>query len=138
MKISTHLSFNGNCAEAFAFYEKCLGGKIEMTMTYGQSPMASQCTPEDHKLVMHTSLAVGDRRLTGADAPPNYFKTPQGFAVMLDVTEEAEADRLFRELSEGGTIQFPVQQTFWARRFGMCTDRFGTPWMINCGNPNAT
>ncbi|HUA61360.1 MAG TPA: VOC family protein [Verrucomicrobiae bacterium] len=135
MSIFVHLIFNGNCAEAFAFYEKCLRGKIEFSMTYGESPMAAQMPPEAQKMVMHTSLAVGDFRIAGADAPGQRYKTPQGFDVALDVKDEAEADRLFSELSQGGKVEMPIQKTFWAKRFGMCVDRFGIPWMVNCSDP---
>jgi PhnB protein len=133
MHVYVHLGFNGNCAEAFAFYEKVMRGKIEMSMTYGESPMAAQMPPDTHKMVIHTSLAIGEARITGADAPGAHYQTPQGFSVVLDVKDEAEADRLYNELSAGGTITMPIQKTFWARRFAMFTDRFGTPWMINCG-----
>ena len=135
MQLSTHLGFNGKCAEAFAFYEKLLGGKILMTMTYGESPMAAQFSRGEQSLVMHTTLAIGEYRLMGADAPGERYKPQQGFAVSLDVQDEAEADRIFDGLAKGGTVQMPIQKTFWAKRFGMVTDRFGTPWMVNCGNP---
>jgi len=135
MQISPHLGFSGQCAEAFAFYEKCLRGKIEMSMTYGESPMAAQMPPEAQKMIIHASLAIGDQRLSGADAPGERYKKPQGITIAIDVKEESEAERIFGELSRGGTVQMPLQQTFWARRFGMCTDRFGIPWMVNCGNP---
>jgi PhnB protein len=69
----------------------------------------------------------------GADAPPDHYKKPQGFSVTLGLTDKAEAERIFQALAESGTVQTPLQETFWAVRFGMLIDRFGIPWMINCG-----
>jgi PhnB protein len=75
---------------------------------------------------------VGDTVLMGSDAPTNCFQKPQGFSVSLVFTDTDEAERIFSALSENGTVQMPIQETFWAARFGMLVDRFGTPWMINC------
>ncbi|PZV15086.1 MAG: VOC family protein [Pseudanabaena sp.] len=135
MKLNTYLSFNDECEAAFKFYEHCLGGKIEAMMTYGDSPMAEQTPPEKHGKIMHASLIVGDTVLMGSDAPPNYFEKPQGFSVSLVFTDPDEAERIFSALAENGTVQMPIQETFWAARFGMLVDRFGTPWMINCDLP---
>jgi PhnB protein len=135
MQLSTYLNFNGQCESAFKFYEQCLGGKVQMMMTYGESPMAQQVTPESRDKIMHVTMAVGDGILMGCDAPPQYHEKPQGFFVNIAIDSPAEAERLFRALSENGTVRMPLQQTFWAVRFGMLVDRFGTPWMINCGQP---
>jgi len=135
MKINPYLSFNGNCKVAFEFYEKCLGGKITFIMTYGESPMAAQTPPDQQGRTMHVTLTVGDQTLAGADAPPQFFNETHGMCVSLDVAEPAEAERIFKELSEGGQVQMPIQETFWAQRFAMFRDRFGTPWMINCSKP---
>jgi PhnB protein len=130
-----YLAFDGNCKEAFQFYEACLYGKIVMMMTNGESPMAAQTPAEQHGRIMHVSLAWGNHILAGADAPPNHYKKPQGISVALNVDAVPEAERIFSALSEGGTIQMPLQPTFWAQRFGMFIDRFNIPWMINCGQP---
>ena len=135
MHLSTYLNFNGQCEAAFKFYERCLGGKIQMMMTYGESPMAGQVTPESRNKIMHVTLAVGDGVLMGCDAPPQQYENPQGFFVNIAIDSPSEAERLFQALSENGTVRMPLQQTFWAARFGMLVDRFGTPWMINCGQP---
>jgi len=135
MRLNTHLSFNGQCQAAFEYYEKCLGGKIGMMMKYGDSPMGSQSSPEWRDKIIHATLAAGNELLTGADAPPELYQKPQGFSVLLGVDEAAEAERIFKVLAEGGTIQMPLQETFWALRFGMLIDQFGTPWMINCHRP---
>jgi PhnB protein len=135
MRLSTHLHFNGRCRAAFEYYEKCLGGKVTMMMTYGDSPMAGRMPPELHGNIIHATFSLGDQQLTGADAPPDRFEKPQGFSVLLTVDEPAEADRVFASLSQDGSVQMPIQDTFWALRFGMVTDQFGTPWLINCGKP---
>ena len=81
---------------------------------------------------MHARLIIGDEVLMGSDAPPDRYEPMKGITVTLGVDEPADAERIFSALAEGGTVQMPIQQTFWAVRFGMLTDRFGTPWMINC------
>ena len=132
MKLSPYLSFNDECEVAFKFYEQCLDGKIDAMMTYGNSPMAEQTPPEKLDKIMHASITVGDTVMMGSDAPPNYFEKPQGFSVSLVLTDPDEAERVFNALAENGIMQMPIQETFWAARFGMLVDRFGTPWMINC------
>lgn len=132
MKINPYLTFGGDCKAAFEFYEKVLGGKIEMMMTHGASPMADQTAPGWRDKIMHVALSVGDFVVMGSDAPPEYFKPMQGFSVSLAIDNVAQAEKVFVALAEGGTVGMPLQQTFWALRFGMVTDRFGTPWMINC------
>lgn len=133
MKITPYLSFNGTCDAAFKFYEQCTGGKILFKMTYGDSPMAAQTPADSLKRIMQVTLQIGDAQLQGADAPPQFFSQPRGFCVSLAVDTPAEAERLFKALSENGQIQMALQETFWAVRFGMFIDQFGTPWMINCG-----
>ncbi len=135
MKVQPYLTFNGQCKEAFQFYEKCLKGKIQFMMTNGESPMAEKTPPDQRNRIMHVSLAVGDQTIAGADAPPQYYSKPQGFSVALNVPDQAEAERVFQALSDGATVQMPIQETFWAKRFGMLVDRFGTPWMVNCEKP---
>lgn len=135
MRLNTHLNFDGNCRAAFEFYEKCFGGKITLTMTYGESPMAAHVPPADHGKIMHATIQFGDQVLTGSDIPAGSYGKPQGFDVLISLEDAKEAERVFEALSEGGTVQMPLQETFWALRFGMLADRFGTPWMVNCGKP---
>ncbi|HXA49676.1 MAG TPA: VOC family protein [Candidatus Acidoferrum sp.] len=135
MQINPYLAFDGQCKHAFQFYAKCLHGEIVFMMTNGESPMASQMPPEQHDRVMHASLKVGEEMLAGADAPPEHYRKPQGFCVSLDIKDPAEAERVFGALSENGTVQMPLQETFWALRFGMFIDQFSIPWMVNCGKP---
>jgi PhnB protein len=140
MQLNSYLNFNGQCEAAFKFYERCLGGKIQMMMTYGESPMAEQVTPESRNKIIHVTMAVGDGLLMGSDAmgsdaPPQRYEKPQGFFVQVAIEHPDDAERLFQALSENGTVRMPLQQTFWAARFGMLVDQFGTPWMINCSQP---
>lgn len=135
MRINPYLSFDGQCQAALQLYERCTGGKIVYLMTYAQSPMATQVPPEWGKRIYHATFSFMDQTLGAADAPPGSYRRPQGFSLTIEVDKPAEADRLFAMLSEKGTVQMPVQETHWARRFGVLTDQFGTPWIINCGTP---
>ena len=135
VQVTPYLSFNGQCEEAFKFYEKHLGGKISFMMTYGDSPMADQAPPEWKKKIMHVTLTLDDYVLQGADAPPGQYQKPQGFTISLGTDDAQEADRIFKALEEKGVVGMPLQETFWALRFGAITDQFGTPWMINCEKP---
>jgi len=132
MKINPYLNFNGNCAEAFTYYEKVLGGKIEMSSTFGAMPAEYPCPPGWKDKILHISMSVGGDTLMGSDAPPDHYGKPDGFSVSLQIPEPAEATRVFEALSSGGSVQMPIQKTFWAKLFGMCVDKFGVPWMINC------
>ncbi len=136
MQINPYLFFNGKCEAAFRFYEKTLGGKVVAMMTYGDAPDPTQTPPDQRKQIMHARMTVGDMVLMGSDAPPDRFNKPQGFSVSLGIKEPAEADRIFAGLSQGGaTVIMPIAETFWAKRFGMLVDQYGTPWMINCEKP---
>jgi PhnB protein len=132
MKINPYLMFNGECEAAFKFYEQCLGGKIEGIMPFADTPMEADVPAEWRDKVMHASMIIDDQILMGSDASPGHYEKPQGFGIALHIKEPAEAERLFDALAEDGTIQMPLQQTFWATRFGMLSDRFGIPWMVNC------
>ena len=132
MQLNPYLTFNGQCEAAFNFYEKVLGGKIEAMMTYGSSPMAEQTQPEWRGKIMHARMTVGDEMLMASDAAPDRYEAMKGIMVTLGIDDPAEAERIFHALSEKGTVQMPIQKTFWAARFGMLVDQFGTPWMINC------
>jgi PhnB protein len=132
MKLNPYLLFNGQCEAAFKFYEKCLGGKIEAMMTHAGTPAEQQVPSEWRNKILHARLTVGDQVLMASDAPPERYEKPQGFSVSLNIDNAGEAERIFRALSENGKVHMPMEQTFWAARFGMCVDRFGTPWMVNC------
>ncbi len=132
MKLNPYLNFDGDCEAAFKFYEQVLGGKIEGMMTWGESPMAEETPADWHGKVMHMQMSLGDQDLMGSDSPPEYFEAPKGTSVLISVEDAAKAESIFSALAEGGTVKMPIQETFWADRFGMLEDRFGTPWMINC------
>ena len=134
MQLNPYLLFNGQCEAAFRFYERCLGGKIVAMMPHAGTPAEGQVPPEWRDKIIHARLVVGDQVLMGSDAPPDHFEKPQGFSVTLGIDNPIEAERLFNALAENGTVRMPIQQTFWALRFGMLVDRFGIPWMINCEN----
>jgi PhnB protein len=132
MELSTYLFFNGKCREAFQFYEKTLNGKIELMMTYGESPEKDKCTPGTLDQIMHVRLKLGNYSLMASDAPSEHYQKPQGFSVSYAVDSKAEAERIFKALSDNGKIIMPLEKTFWAEAFGMCVDRFGISWMVNC------
>ena len=132
MKLNSYLTFDGQCEAAFQFYERCLGGKIVTMMNHEDSPIADQVPADWGKRIMHARLTVGDSVLMGSDSPPEHYEEPKGFSVALQLKQPAEAERVFQALAEGGTVLMPIQQTFWATRFGMLVDRFAIPWMINC------
>jgi PhnB protein len=132
MQLNPYLTFNGQCEAAFKFYEKVLGGKIEAMMPHEGSPMEQHVPPEWRRKIMHALLRVGESVLMGSDAPPDRHEQMKGFSVTLGINDPQEAERLFHALSENGAVQMPIQKTFWAARFGMLVDQFGTPWMINC------
>jgi PhnB protein len=133
MQIDPYLSFDGRCAEAFRFYEQLLGGTIEGMQTHGDSPIAAEVPSGWHDRVLHARLVVDGQVLLGSDSPPEHHQKPQGMYVALNVDGAADAARIFHALAEGGTVTMPFGETFWAAGFGMVVDRFGTPWMINCG-----
>lgn len=130
--VCPYLFFQGNCQEAFELYEDCLGGKIEAMMTHAEAPAGEGGPEMPADAIMHACLRVGKWMLMASDAPPEYFEKPQGFYVQISIDNPEQAERAFNRLAEGGQVRMPFAQTFWAYRFGMLVDRFGTPWMINC------
>jgi PhnB protein len=132
MELSPYLNFNGQCAEAFRFYERVLGGKIVMMQTHGETPMKEHVPPDWQDKVIHVRLEVGKQAIMGSDAPPEHYAAPQGLSVSISLPSRADGERIFNELAAGGRVTMPFEKTFWAAGFGMVTDRFGTPWMVNC------
>lgn len=128
MKLQTYLNYGGNCAEAFRFYEKHLGGKIGMIMTHGEAPDQSKVAPEWKNAVLHAQIKIGDTVLMGADIPG--YQPMRSAYLSLGVDSDAEAERIFRLFSDGGEIFMPMQETFFATRFAQLRDKFGTSWMI--------
>lgn len=139
MKMNPYLGFNGNCEAAFDFYAQHLGGKITEMHHYGNSPMAEQVPAEVHDKVMHAQLTLADGQvLMGSDAAGQCpFQAIQGITLSLATNDVAEAEKIFAVLSTNGNVTMALEKTFWAERFGMVTDQFGTPWMVNCDLPPA-
>ena len=132
MDVHPYLSFKGDCEEAFRLYARCLGGQIGPLFRYGGSPMADQVPADWQDRIMHGSVKIGAQVLMGADEAPGRYEAPKGFTLSLQSKGTAEAERVFNELAAGGHVVMPLEQTFWAARFGMLIDRFGIPWTINC------
>lgn len=130
---AVHLSFNGNCAEAFDFYADILGGRILDRFIHGEAPDGPNIPDHWQDKILHTTLSIGKLTLMGVDAPPGYYQPPQGFNVQLAIDDLDRAKAAFECLAEGGDIVMPFGETFWANGFGMLKDRFGIPWMINSG-----
>ena len=136
MPFVPYLSFQGQCAEAFAFYGKVFGAKPE-TSPFSEIPadaQAPELTPEQKGWLMHAQIVTPDGVLMGADMPPQYGGVPQaGVSISVTRDDAAAALALFERLAEGGRIAMPYGPTFFAKGFGMCTDRFGTSWMVSHG-----
>jgi len=132
MQVNPYLFFNGNCAAAFKFYEMVLGARIEEMMTWAQAPAGMTPAPDQAGKIMHARLTIDGEVLMAGDAPPGHYHQPQGFAVSLIVPSPADAERRFKALAEAGSVTMPFAATFFSRGFGMCVDRFGIPWMVNC------
>ena len=141
MQFAPYLNFNGNCAEAFAFYKDLFKGQIVHQSTFGEMPPDDKMPPlppEAKDGIMHVHLQVGEQALMGSDAMPGageacaggYVK-PQGLWGSIGVADTAEGQRVFKALADGGQVAMPFEKTFWSEGFGMVTDRFGTPWMVN-------
>lgn len=126
------LSFNGQCEAAFRFYEQRLDGTIAFMLTWGNSPMAADAPPGWDAKIAHATLKIGDTDVAGSDVPSDRYEQPRGFQVVLGMDDPVAAEHVFHALAENGTIAMPLQQTFWAKRFGVVIDQFGIPWSINC------
>ena len=112
-------------------YEKCLDAKIAFMMRYAETPEGGKNGPEWGDKIYHATLVFGDYMLQGADVSSESYQKPQGFSLTINTADTAKAERIFNALSQNGTVKMPLQETFWARRFGVLTDAFGIPWMIN-------
>jgi PhnB protein len=130
--LNPYLFYNDNCEAAFKYYEKVLGGKIEFMLRADEGPADMKPGPGREKKIMHARMSIGGQVLMASDAPPGHFHKPQGFSVSLTVADLAEAEKKFKALAEGGSENMPFGKTFFSKGFGMCTDQFGTPWMVNC------
>jgi PhnB protein len=130
MKLYTYLNYGGNCRQAFEFYVQHLGGRITMLTTHGEQPDASKVPPEWKNAVLHARIEMGGTTVLGADIPPQRFQPMRSAYLTLIVDSIDEAERIYALLTEGGEIFMPMEETFFARRFAMLRDRFGTSWML--------
>jgi len=139
MKLTPHLNFNGNCKEALDCYVKILGAKMLMSMTYGDMPKGEgECSDPSYKApptdkIMHARIELpnGGGTIMACDVPADRYEKPTGFDLAINLTNVTEAERIYGALSENGKVIMPLGETFWAKKFAMFEDRFGTPWMIN-------
>jgi PhnB protein len=131
-----YLSFNGNCADAFRFYERALRGKLEVLMSGADSPMADQMPKEFAHRIIHARLVLpGGGTIYGGDCPVNMpYEGIKGVSMTVDYETTDLAEKVFADLAEGGQVTMPMQPAFWARQWGMLVDKFGTPWIVN-GEP---
>lgn len=137
VNIQVYLFFEGQCEEAITFYQEVLGAELEMLMRFNESPepLPPDAIPPGHEdKVMHCSFRVGETTVMASDGCGTGDDKFGGFSLSLNAANPAEADRLFNALADGGTITMPIDKTFWSPRFGMLTDRFGVPWMVNAIN----
>lgn len=140
-QLDSYLFFDGDCAEAMHFYHRTLGGTLQPMMTYAQSPEPDKAcggaeAPDAAALaqrIMHACLVLDGRLLMASDTPPGQHQPMAGFSLSLTYPTAAEAARVFDALSQGGKVIMPMAKTFWVESFGMCSDRFGTSWMVGGG-----
>ena len=133
MQIQPYLFFDGRCEEAVRFYQRALGADVEMLLRFKDSPdppPPGTIPPGSDNKVMHASLRIGSSAVMASDGRCSGQPAFHGFSLSVTVASEAEADRLFAALADGGTVQMPLGRTFWSPRFGMLTDRFGVGWMV--------
>ena len=133
--VQPYLNFNGNCNEAINFYKDVLGGEILYVQRYGDSPMKGMAKDDD---VMHCTLKIGDTHIMACDSPEGQPEIPgSNISLAIGMNDPAAAETMFQKLSDGGTVTMEMQQTFWAERFGMLTDKYGIKWMFNCDKPES-
>lgn len=135
MSFVPYLAFDGKCREAFDFYAGIFGGQITFRMTFGESPMAAELPAQSHDRIMHSQLDSAQGVLMGADCAQSTPSSKGCVNITVDTPDEAE--RVFHALAAGGKVQMPIDETFWAQRFGMLVDRYGHAWMVNCLKPMA-
>ncbi|MBA2708035.1 MAG: VOC family protein [Gemmatimonadaceae bacterium] len=130
MKLYTYLNYGGNCREAFEFYVEHLGGKITSVTTHGEQPQSNDVPPDWKNAILHARMELGETVLLAADIPPDRFQPMRSAYLSLLVDSTDEAERIYALLSQGGQIFMPMEETFFAHRFAMLRDRFGTSWML--------
>jgi PhnB protein len=130
--VQPYLFFGGRCEEAIEFYRKALGAEVERLARFDDAPERQAGLPECFdKKIMHASLRIGETTIMASDGRCDGQATFEGFSLSITVPDEAEADRVFAALSDGGLVTMPLEKTFWAPKFGMLQDRFGVGWMVS-------
>ena len=130
MTIQPYLFFDGRCEEAIEFYRRTLGAKVEALMPFKDNPEPAMNPPDAGDKVMHASVRIGDSTIMASDGRCQGKPSFQGFSLALTAADDAEAERLFGALGEGGQVQMPLAKTFFSPSFGMLADRFGVSWMV--------
>ena len=130
MPIQPYLMFNGRCEEAIDFYEKALGAQAQMVLRFKEAPDQSMITPGMDEKIMHAALNIGDGVVLMSDGMCTGQQAFEGFSLSFTVADEAEAQRRFNALADGGQVRMPLDKTFFSPRFGMLTDRFGVGWIV--------
>jgi PhnB protein len=135
MQVQAYLTFNGRCEEAIEFYKKAIGAKIEAMMRFKDAPADHRCSPGTENNIMHSCLRIGDTAVMASDGMAQGNPEFKGFSLTISAKNEAEADRLFAALAEGGQVHMPLGKTFFSPRFGVLADKFGVGWMVVVEQP---
>ena len=135
MSLSTYLSFDGNCRQAFEFYRSVFGGEFMIMETFRNGPSDMGMPDDEMDNIMHVSFPIGSSVLMGSDVPSTFgqdHKQGNNFSISISTTSREESDDLFGKLSDGGSVSMQMQEMFWGSYFGACTDKFGINWQVNC------
>ena len=130
MQVLPYLFFDGRCEEAFSFYERALGAKVQAMMRFKDNPDAAYNPPDSSEKVLHAELKIGDTTIMASDGMNSGNPQFKGISLSLAAADSADAERLFKSLGDGGQVQMPMSETFFAHRFGMVADKFGVSWMV--------
>ena len=138
MKIQAYLSFGGRCEEALEFYKKSIGAEVTSLMRWKESPDAAMKPPPGfEEKIMNAAFRIGETQLMADDGMGPKQAEFKGMSLVIEVADDAEAKRVFTALGDGGNVTMPLAKTFWTSSFGMLTDKFGVPWMVNVESPKA-
>lgn len=131
MNITFHISFNGQCQEAFEYYEKIFNGKIGTMLHFSDSPVADTVPNDWQGKIVHANIKFLGIELSGGDLVSDLYEPPKGFYILLGIDNESETSSIFNALSKGGSVIMKLQQTFWSTNYGIVVDQFGIQWKIN-------
>lgn len=138
MKVQSYISFNGRCEEALEFYKKSVGAEVTALMRWKESPDKEMKGPSGfEEKIMHANFRIGETQLMADDGMGDKTAEFKGMSLAIDAADDAEAKRVFTALGEGGNVTMPLMKTFWTSSFGMLTDKFGLPWMVNVQSTTA-